>query len=259
MNRQDFEHNYRALFADAAFVEVCGSEAENPLEAVVFPTEVAELAGMIDHTILKADAVPEQIHTLCEEARQYRFASVCVNASYVPMCKELLNGTGVDVCCVVGFPLGATSTVAKACEAEQALREGATEIDMVLHIGLMKARAYASIFADIAAVATVTHRQKARLKVILETCLLTDEEKMKASLIAKKAGADFVKTSTGFSTGGATADDIRLMRSVVGPAMGVKASGGIRTTDEAIAMVRAGASRIGASAGIAIVKGLASR
>jgi len=259
MTQQELEEKYAALFQDAEFAAVCGTEAENPLEAVSFPAEVFQLAGMIDHTILKAEATPEQIRVLCEEAVQYRFASVCVNAAYVPLCRELLVGTGIDVCTVVGFPLGATSTVAKACETEQALRDGATEIDMVIQIGLMKAKSYAYILADITAVATVTHRQQAKLKVILETCLLTDEEKMKASLLAKKAGADFVKTSTGFSTGGATADDIRLMRSVVGAAMGVKASGGIRTTDDAVRMVRAGASRIGASAGIAIVKGLVSR
>lgn len=258
MTRQEFEQKYEALFTDAAFTDVVGPASEHQLEAISFPTEVFQLAGMIDHTILKAEASPEQIRVLCAEAEQYKFASVCVNASYVPLCKELLDGTGVDVCTVVGFPLGATSTIAKACETEQALRDGATEIDMVLHVGLMKARSYAYILADITAVATVTHRQNAKLKVILETCLLTDEEKMMASLLAKKAGADFVKTSTGFSTGGATADDIWLMRSVVGPTVGVKASGGIRTTDDAVSMVRAGASRIGASAGIAIVKGLAS-
>jgi deoxyribose-phosphate aldolase len=214
---------------------------------------------MIDHTILKAEATPEQITKLCEEARLYKFASVCVNAAYVPLCKELLDGSGVDVCTVVGFPLGATSTASKACEAEQALRDGATEIDMVIQIGLLKAGSYAYTLADITAVAAVTHRAHALLKVILETCLLTDDEKMKASLIAKKAGADFVKTSTGFSNGGATAEDITLMRTVVGSSLGVKASGGIRTTDDAVKMVLAGASRIGASAGIAIVNGFQPR
>ncbi|HLP15168.1 MAG TPA: deoxyribose-phosphate aldolase [Bacteroidota bacterium] len=214
---------------------------------------------MIDHTLLKADATPGQITHLCNEARTYKFASVCVNASFVSLCKELLEGSGVDVCTVVGFPLGATSTASKACEAEQALRDGAREIDMVIHIGLLKACSYAYVLADIAAVAAVAHSRDAILKVILETCLLSDEEKMKASLLAKRAGADFVKTSTGFSTGGATADDILLMRSVVGSVVGVKASGGIRTTDDALKMVRAGASRIGASAGIAILNGFQTR
>lgn len=259
MNTHEFMERYAALFNDAQFTEVVGTLDENRPEAVTLPERVEALAPMIDHTILKAEASPAQITQLCEEARAHRFASVCVNAAYVPLCRELLEGSGVDVCTVVGFPLGATSTAAKACEAEQALRDGATEIDMVLQIGLLKAGSYAYTLADIASVAAVTHRQKAKLKVILETCLLTDEEKMKASLIAKKAGADYVKTSTGFSTGGATADDITLMRRVVGPALGVKASGGIRTTEDAVKMVLAGASRIGASASIAIVNGFQGR
>jgi deoxyribose-phosphate aldolase len=259
MTTHEFAERYAALFADQQFAAVCGSFNENTLEPVRLPDSVAELACIIDHTILKAEATPEQIARLCDEARTHKFASVCVNASFVPLCSERLQGSGVDVCTVVGFPLGATSTASKACETEQALRDGATEIDMVLHVGMLKAGAYNYTMADIASVAAVTHRAHAKLKVILETCLLTDEEKMRASLIAKKAGADFVKTSTGFSTGGATTDDITLMRRTVGSSMGVKASGGIRTTDDAVKMVLAGASRIGASASIAIVNGFQAR
>lgn len=259
MNTQEFAGRYRALFADQEFARVAGTHDENPLEEVRLPAPIVPLAGMIDHTILKAEATPGQITALCTEAREHRFASVCVNAAYVSLCRELLEGSGVPVCTVVGFPLGATSTASKACEAEQALRDGAREIDMVIQIGLFKSGAYAYTLADIAAVASVTHRAGGLLKVIIETCLLSDEEKMKACVLAKKAQADYVKTSTGFSTGGATASDITLMRRTVGSALGVKASGGIRTTADAIAMVEAGASRIGASASIAIIEGAQTR
>lgn len=213
-----------------------------------------ELNRYIDHTLLKADATPEQIKKLCEEAKEYRFASVCVNTCHVPLASELLAGTDVAVCCVVGFPLGAMLTAAKAYEAARAVEAGASEVDMVINIGYAKAGDWKRVEGDIRAVAEAAHPD-ARLKVILETCLLTDEEKVEACLAAKRAGADFVKTSTGFSIGGATAADVTLMRKAVGPDMGVKASGGIRTREDALAMIAAGATRLGASNGVKIVGG----
>ncbi len=220
-----------------------------------------ELAGMIDHTLLKPEAVPAQIRKLCEEAREHHFCSVCVNSSYVPLCAELLQESGVKVCTVIGFPLGAASTQAKAAEAAWAVQNGADETDMVIAVGRAKAGDWDYVRDDIAAVVQAVRdaaeqKELPLVKVIIETCLLTDEEKEKACLAAKEAGADFVKTSTGFSTGGAAPADIALMRKTVGPDMGVKASGGIRTTEDALAMIEAGATRIGASAGIAIVNGL---
>ena len=211
------------------------------------------LAAMIDHTALKPETTPADIDRLCAEARAHGFASVCVNPSHVSRCRRLLEGSPVKVCTVIGFPLGATSTAAKAAETELAIRDGAQEVDMVLQIGLLKAGDAAAVRDDIAAVVRTAHDRKALVKVILETCLLTDDEKRLACRLASEAGADFVKTSTGFSTGGATVDDIRLMREAVGRVMGVKASGGIRTQDVARAMVVAGADRIGASASVRIV------
>ncbi len=213
------------------------------------------VAGMIDHTLLKQDASAEQIAKLCREAREHRFASVCVNPCYVEQCAGALRGSGVDVCTVIGFPLGANTSAVKALEVKDAVANGATEVDMVINVGAVKSGAWDAVKRDIEAVVTAAEG-KARTKVILETCLLTDDEKMKACLLAKEAGADFVKTSTGFSTGGATAEDVALMRKTVGPDMGVKASGGIRTTEAALAMIRAGASRLGVSAGIAIIEGI---
>jgi deoxyribose-phosphate aldolase len=213
------------------------------------------LARMIDHTLLKPDATPAEVETLCAEAKKFSFASVCVNPSYVPLCARLLRGTPVKVCTVIGFPLGATSTSSKAHEAEHAIREGATEVDMVINVGMLKAGEYKYVEGDIFAVASVARRQRAVSKVIIETALLTDEEKVKACVLAKRAGADFVKTSTGFSKGGATAGDIALMRRVVGTAMGVKASGGVRSREDALTMVASGADRIGASASVKIVGG----
>ncbi|HWQ57401.1 MAG TPA: deoxyribose-phosphate aldolase [Clostridia bacterium] len=213
-----------------------------------------ELNRMIDHTLLKADATPEQVEKLCREAKQHHFASVCVNACHVPLARDLLEGTDVKVCCVAGFPPGATLTAAKAYEAKRAVEAGAQEVDMVINIGFAKAGDWQRVEGDIRAVADAVHPD-AILKVIIETCLLTDEEKVKACLAAKSAGADFVKTSTGFSTGGATAADIRLMRETVGPDMGVKASGGVRTREDALAMIEAGATRIGTSNGVKIVEG----
>lgn len=215
----------------------------------------SELARMIDHTLLKPEATVEQVTQLCLEAKKYNFASVCVNPSYVPLCARLLKDTPVKVCTVIGFPLGATSTKAKAYETEQAIQEGATEVDMVINIGMLKSGMYDYVENDIFAVVSTAKRSNVLVKVIIETALLTDEEKVKACLLAKRAGADFVKTSTGFSKGGATAGDIALMRKVVGSAMGVKASGGVRTREEAIQMVESGADRIGASASVKIISG----
>jgi deoxyribose-phosphate aldolase len=212
-----------------------------------------ELAGMIDHTLLKPEATTKEIETLCDEARKYKFASVCVNPSYVPLSAKLLRGTDVKVCTVIGFPLGATSTQAKAYETESAIRDGAGEVDMVINVGMLKSREYDYVENDIFAVVSTARRYRVLTKVILETALLTDEEKVKGCVLAKRAGADFVKTSTGFSKGGATVGDIALMRRVVGSAMGVKASGGVRTREDALAMVTHGADRIGASASVKII------
>ena len=209
------------------------------------------IASMIDHTLLKPEATPAQVERLCAEAAEYHFASVCVNPVYIPLAARLLKGTGVKVCCVVGFPLGAIAPEQKAAEAASCAAMGDEELDMVIHVGAAKAGDWALVQRDIEGVvkAAVGHT----VKVIIETCLLTDEEKVKACEAAKAAGAHFVKTSTGFSTGGATTHDIALMRKTVGPEMGVKASGGIRDYETAMAMIEAGANRIGASAGIAIV------
>lgn len=213
------------------------------------------LAGMIDHTLLKPDATPDQIAQLCFEARKYNFASVCVNPAWVPLCAELLKGTSAKVCTVIGFPLGATAPEVKAFEATNAINQGATEIDMVINIGALKARDLDLVAKDIRGVVVAAHSRNVLVKVIIETALLTDEEKVIACLLSKEAGADFVKTSTGFSGGGATVNDIALMRRVVGPEMGVKASGGVRTYEDAESMIKAGATRIGASAGVKIIQG----
>lgn len=215
-----------------------------------------DFAKMIDHTLLKAEAQREDIVKLCEEARKYRFASVCVNTTWVGLAKSLLANTDVMVCCVVGFPLGAMSPGAKAYEARDAVRHGAQEIDMVMNIGAMKSRDYETVFEDICKV--VKASSPAGVKVILECSSLNDEEKIIGCSLSKLAGAAFVKTSTGFAKGGATVDDISLMRRVVGAEMGVKASGGVRTTEDAARMSEAGASRIGASASIAIATGQTS-
>ncbi len=212
------------------------------------------LARMIDHTLLKPDATPDQIAQLCFEARKYGFASVCINPTWVKMCADLLKGSDVKVCTVIGFPLGATPPEVKAFETQKALDDGATEIDMVINVGALKARDSELVARDIREVVNVGHRAGALVKVIIETSLLTDEEKVIACLLAKEAGADFVKTSTGFSGGGATVHDIELMRRTVGPEMGVKASGGVRTREDAESMVKAGATRIGASAGVKIIQ-----
>jgi len=213
-----------------------------------------DIASLIDHTLLKPDATADQIAQLCYEARKYKFASVCVNPTHVKLCAELLHGTQVKVCTVIGFPLGASSPEVKAFEAQTAIKDGATEIDMVLNIGALKAGDLTLAAQDIHEVVRVGHNAGAIVKVIIETSLLNDEEKITACLLAKEAGADFVKTSTGFSGGGATVEDITLMRRAVGPDMGVKASGGVRDFEDAQSMVKAGATRIGASAGVKIVQ-----
>lgn len=216
--------------------------------------ENKELAAMIDHTMLKPDAREEDIRKLCEEAIEYEFATVCVNPCYVPMAKHLLQDSDVGITTVIGFPLGATTITTKCAEAQEAIENGATEVDMVINVGALKDKKYDYVRDDIKAVVH-TANKKAVVKVIIETSLLTDEEKEKACLLAKEAGADFVKTSTGFSGGGATKDDIALMRKTVDDTMGVKASGGVRTREDAEALIRAGATRIGASASVAIIKG----
>jgi deoxyribose-phosphate aldolase len=210
-----------------------------------------EMARWIDHTMLKPDVTQEEIEHICAEAKEHNFASVCINPTWVNLAHKLLRGTDVKVCTVVGFPLGATLPEVKSTETRQVINHGADEVDMVINIGALKSGDLSLVEHDIRSVVRAAGRKI--VKVILETCLLTDEEKVTASTIAKKAGADFVKTSTGFSSGGATVTDVALMRKVVGHEMGVKASGGVRSYDEACKMVEAGATRIGASASVAIV------
>ena len=214
--------------------------------------EKDKLSRMIDHTILKADATKDEVQALCKEAKEYNFASVCINPSNISVAKRELQGTDVKVCTVIGFPLGANVTEVKKFETKVAIEDGATEVDMVMNIGKLKEEDYDYVLKDIEAVVEAA-KGKAIVKVILETCLLNDEEKKVACLLSKKAGANFVKTYTGFSIGGATEEDIRLMRETVGEEMGVKASGGVRTYSDAIKMINAGATRIGASASINIV------
>ncbi len=217
--------------------------------------ENADLAKMIDHTLLKPDATQDQIAQLCFEARKYGFASVCINPTWVELCAKLLEGSTVKVCTVIGFPLGATAPEVKAFEAQNAIEHGAREIDMVINIGALKARDLELVAGDIRGVVTISHAREAIVKVIIEAVLLTDEEKTIACLLSKEAGADFVKTSTGFASGGATVHDVALMRKAVGPEMGVKAAGGVRTYEDAENMIKAGATRIGASAGVKIIQG----
>ena len=215
---------------------------------------VSSLAGLIDHTLLKPDATPEKVKLLCEEALKYQFASVCVNPTNVKICSELLRGSKVKVCTVIGFPLGANTTQVKVFEAMSTIADGANEVDMVINIGALKSGNTELVESDIHAVVEAAHAAGAITKVIIETALLTDEEKVTACKLAQKAGADFVKTSTGFSGGGANVHDIELMRKTVGPKMGVKASGGVHGLEDARALVNAGATRIGASAGVKIVQ-----
>lgn len=213
-----------------------------------------ELANIIDHTLLKADATNEEIVKLCAEAKEYNFASVCVNPSMVKLASEELKDCDVDVCTVIGFPLGATTSEVKAFETKNTIENGATEVDMVINIGKLKDRDLEYVKNDIQAVVDAA-KGKALVKVIIETCYLTDEEKKIACELAVKAGTDYVKTSTGFGTGGSTPADIKLMRETVGENIGVKASGGVRCEEDAVKVIDAGATRIGASASIAIVSG----
>lgn len=217
----------------------------------------AQIAKMIDHTILKAEATESEIIKLCKEAIHYDFASVCVNPSMVPVAAKELKGTHVKVCTVIGFPLGATTTEVKVFETKDVIEKGAIEVDMVINVGKLKERNLEYVKNDIKAVVEAA-KGKALTKVIIETCLLTEEEKIIACKLSKEAGSDFVKTSTGFSTGGATVEDIKLMRETVGPEMGVKASGGVRSKKDALAMIENGATRIGASASISICEGIES-
>lgn len=214
----------------------------------------SDIAGYIDHTLLKAEATPAEIEKLCKEARDYHFAAVCVNPPFVKQCADLLRGSDVQVATVVGFPLGAHTTETKVFETEQAIVDGATEIDMVINVGALKARQDHLVREDIRRVVEASHRAGAIVKVIIEAALLDDEQKIRASRLSQEAGADFVKTSTGFGPGGATAHDVALMRETVGPNLGVKAAGGVKNLEQAQEMIKAGATRIGASAGVKIVQ-----
>lgn len=245
----------KTCFNNAGHVVSAGAERLTSTIGVI-PQDTS-LAGMIDHTLLKPDATSDKIAQLCFEARKYHFASVCVNPTHVKLCADLLHGSDVKVCTVIGFPLGATSAEVKVFEARNALENGATEIDMVINIGALKAGENELVARDIRGVVETGHAAGALVKVIIETALLTDEEKVIACLLAKEAGADYVKTSTGFSGGGATVHDIALMRKTVGPTIGVKASGGVHSREEAEALVAAGATRIGASAGVKIIQSAA--
>lgn len=213
-----------------------------------------DIAPLIDHTLLKPEATSAQIRQLCEEAVRFGFAAACINPCYVPLAAELVRGSAVKVCTVAGFPLGATTMDAKVFEAQEAIQHGAQEIDMVIRVGALKSGDHDAVESDIRHVVEACHRDKAICKVILENCLLTDEEKIRACKIAVRAGADCVKTSTGFGVGGATVEDVALMRATVGPTMGVKASGGIRTYEDLMKMVAAGATRIGTSSGVRIME-----
>ncbi len=226
-----------------------GLSMDTPAETDCPP---GDMAKYIDHTLLKQNASLEDVQRICEEAKKYKFASVCVNPCYIKFVAGNLSGSGVTPCCVIGFPLGACTPEAKAGETADAVANGAREVDMVVNVGAIKSNDWALVKRDIEGVVTAA-RGQALVKVIIETCLLTDEEKVKACTVAKLAGAHFVKTSTGFSTGGATVQDVTLMRQTVGDSMGVKASGGIRDYKTALAMIRAGANRLGTSAGIEIV------
>ncbi len=242
----------KTCFDDAGHIISAGAERITSTIGLI-PDDL-DLAKKIDHTLLKPDATQNQIAQLCLEARKFGFASVCVNPTWIKLCAELLKGSEVKVCSVVGFPFGATLPEVKVFETEQVIKDGANEIDMVINIGALKAGDTDLVARDIRGIVEAAHRHAAIVKVILEVALLTDEEKVIASLLAKEAGADFVKTSTGFASGGTTVHDVELMRRTVGPEMGVKAAGGVRTREDAENMVRAGATRLGASAGVKIVQ-----
>ena len=242
------EENVKKILSDFSDFEKTKKVSEIKLSA-------QELAGMIDHTLLKSDATISEINQLCEEAMQNNFASVCVNPSYVDACFNLIKSSNVKVCTVIGFPLGATTTQSKFLEAEEAIKNCAEELDMVINIGKLKDKDYQFVLYDLKSIADLSKKHLCVSKVILETCLLSDEEKVIACLLAKAAGINFVKTSTGFSKSGATVHDVSLMKFVVGEKLQVKASGGIRSYKDAIAMINAGATRLGASAGVKIIAG----
>ncbi len=247
---------------DGSCVQNCADKVEKVVQAgasrvtatLGVRPQNSGIARYIDHTLLKPDASQDQIAQLCYEARTYEFASVCINPAQVKLAAQLLKGSPVKVCTVVGFPLGATPGTVKAYETQQAIRDGATEIDMVINVGALKSQDYGTVKEDIGTVVNAAHAGNALVKVIIEAALLTDEEKVIASHLSRLAGADFVKTSTGFGPGGATAADVALMRKVVGPDIGVKAAGGVRNYTDAQTMIAAGATRLGASAGVQIVK-----
>jgi len=240
--------NVKMILNDFSKFEKLKKKSEEKISA-------QDLAGMIDHTLLKPDATISEIKKLCEEAIENNFASVCVNPSYVENCFELIKSSNVKVCTVIGFPLGATTTQTKFLEAEEAIKNGGEELDMVINIGRLKDNDYEYAYNDIKAIADLSKKHLCTSKIILETCLLSDEEKVAACLLSKEAGANFVKTSTGFSKNKTTVHDVALMKFVVGERMQVKASGGIRSYEDAIAMINAGASRLGASAGVKIISG----
>jgi len=234
-------------------INLANNNPEPSVEIVTGEAMAADMASKIDHTLLKPQATEEQIRQLCAEAREFNFATVCVNPTWVPLCAQLLRGSPVKVCTVIGFPLGATLPDVKAFETQRCIALGAAEVDMVINIGALKSRQRDVVAEDIAAVVSAAHALGGSVKVIIEAAYLTDEEKAEACALAKAAGADYVKTSTGFGPSGATIEDVALMRRVVGPALGVKAAGGIKTAADARAMIAAGATRIGTSAGVKII------
>lgn len=236
--------------------EICskyGAQTQTPAAGDGYTP--ADMAKYIDHTYLKPEASVNEIRKICDEAKKYHCASVCVNPSYIQYVAQQLEGSGVTPCCVIAFPFGTSTPEAKAFEASDAASKGAREIDMVINVGAIKSGDWLLVKRDIEGVVNAV-KGRAKVKVIIEACLLTDEEKVKACTVAKLAGAAFVKTSTGYSTGGATVEDVRLMRETVGPEMGVKASGGVRTYDDAVAMLKAGANRLGCSSTMKIVSGV---
>ncbi|HEY5156844.1 MAG TPA: deoxyribose-phosphate aldolase [Anaerolineales bacterium] len=242
----------RSLHEILALVDAYERELPNP-QLPLPPPNGVEIAAWIDHTLLRPEATARQVKKLCEQARLYHFATVCVNPVYVPLARGLLKDSGTGICAVIAFPLGATLPEDKVYEARRAIKNGAVEVDMVINLGALKGEEYALVLNDILFVTQEAHERGMKVKVIIETALLNHREKILACLLAKAAGADFVKTSTGFGPSGATVEDVDLMRRVVGPVTGVKAAGGIRTYSEALAMIAAGASRIGSSAGVSIL------
>jgi deoxyribose-phosphate aldolase len=249
MGKQTILHRIRRILKQSSANRIPAGEGA---EQGLFD---ANLALMIDHTLLKPEATRSEIEKLCAEAIRYQFAGVCINPAYVKLCAQLLHNSDIKVCTVIGFPLGATSSEAKVFETEQAIKDGAREIDMVMNIGMLKSGEYEYVEQDILAVVRMAHRSRVLTKVIIETGLLADEEKVKACALVKHAGADFVKTSTGFAGRGATTGDVALLRKIVGPDVGVKASGGVRSREQALALIASGANRIGTSASVQIVTG----